>query len=629
MSSALAVLKEASRQALMQDNKFYTAPVYFFELRVPPELGAWGNSFLFPLALNPTDLSMDEPFAMEMQPTQGGGLYVEENGIVWRTLRIRGSTGFSPRPMNGDALLGCLPAPQRRSFGRSVYPIASMGISGQRHFQWLQDKVFRAYADLKADPSKSKGTELLFHNQKDDEHWLIKPQSFRMTRSKRVMYEYEIEMLVTAPGEAKEMKKSEDQGLFDSIKNVLRQVNNAINMVSGAISDITAVVEEIREIAMDVDTILDSCTRVAGALTDFANGVTALVNTPLAFVQSTIEAVEQTTAMFSAFENLGNAVTKLPDNIVNSFRQLQDGLEVSATIPAIYVVPPSVKMSGMLKRQQYSTNTSSAEFAATAAASLATLSAMSALGTGLMPGDAARSKVSPASGSTVPKYTSAREISIQDGDTLATLAARHLGDARLWKYIAVLNNLKPPFISNLAARDLANGGPLPGTLARGGTILIPSTMPAPTALTSLATYGVTPDQSTAAQLLGTDFALVSADGGQTYDIPIDVQGGSVDAQLVSGVPNLQQGLRTRLDVEEGQYVLYQRFGTKRIVGLGNKVADVESAKFRVQESIMSDPRIVNVMHVEFPTDHPDAFVTDITVEVLGFTQPTKIQVEVP
>jgi len=109
-----AVILEAVRQETNQDSDFYKKLIYYFELRIPPKVAPtpYMTTFLFPLALAPESYSLEEPFALEKTPTQGGGLFTEENGIIERMIRLRGTTGFKPRKLKGNAtkaLIGMTP----------------------------------------------------------------------------------------------------------------------------------------------------------------------------------------------------------------------------------------------------------------------------------------------------------------------------------------------------------------------------------------------------------------------------------------------------------------------------------------------------------------------------------------
>ena len=210
-------IQERARQETLQDSKFTTAPLYYFELRVPPEATTTGrgDSYIFPLALSPNALEMSEPFTVAEAESQGGGLYVHQNGIVRRNLKIKGTTGFAPKPYQGSGFAQIKAPDYGASYGRDVASklLVSDGVrafSGQRHFQFLQDVVFRKYADLVQDPVTAKGTALVFHNPKDDEHWVVVPKEFRMER-RRTIYDYDIDLLVVQKADSLDKDFSEEK----------------------------------------------------------------------------------------------------------------------------------------------------------------------------------------------------------------------------------------------------------------------------------------------------------------------------------------------------------------------------------------------------------------------------------
>ncbi len=90
-ASPIAILRENTRREAQDDSNFVKKLLYFFELRVPPEIAFEGaiTSFIFPLVLGPHTYTKGEPFTVSKTPTQGGGLFVEENGIIMRPINIK------------------------------------------------------------------------------------------------------------------------------------------------------------------------------------------------------------------------------------------------------------------------------------------------------------------------------------------------------------------------------------------------------------------------------------------------------------------------------------------------------------------------------------------------------------
>ena len=80
---------------------------------------------------------------------------------------------------------------------------------------------------------------------------------------------------------------------------------------------------------------------------------------------------------------------------------------------------------------------------------------------------------------TLPRYTGFREVTVLFGDSLPSIAAREMSDARRWLDLALANGLKSPYISEEG---------VPGTLRPGQPILIPTTEP-PTATDQVRSAG--------------------------------------------------------------------------------------------------------------------------------------------
>jgi len=654
--STIDYVREKVRQAKNADDLFLKRMLYFFELRIPASVGILGDTdFLFPLVIPPESYSLEEPFTIEATPTQGGGLYVEENGIVQRMIRLRGHTGFKPRNLNLPSSLGPVPAnlpPEKKSHSREL-PIVALGaLSGQRHFQYLQDSVFRTYADLKRDPAMAKDTSLIFHNPRDGEHWLVAPQRFSLDReaSSRFLYRYNIELLVLDKAEAVDEDFSEDKSLFDSLRDGLRAAKRAIDLITGAIQDVNALIGEIRNFVKDVAKIIDAVTAIIDAATDFVDGVTALIELPYTFLESTIQQVDAALNNINAFLELGDSAKSFPDMALNKLRQIGDGLEQLGQNPASWETPTEAAVR-QIRESQESRRSLSASRKQQALESTAptTFDEVRSLGTQLTPGDVQSAEGEYTVGSAVPKYTSARVVTIEQGDSLVSLAAKHLGDARLWQQIAILNGLKPPFVDKQASMPLvaavsegsdlsgeATGTdelPFAGALGVGSKILIPTNQRSALQMPVLPVQGVRADKGAEVQFLGSDLRLVAVSGlaGSSraqYDIAIDTDLGSTDAQLVQGIDNLVQMIIIRLLTEYGTDTLYKRVGIRRIAGTRFTDVDLETARYRIQEALGKDPRIAAVQKIIFsqPEGGEDQLFVDATVLIRGFTEPRKVSV---
>jgi hypothetical protein len=643
--SALNFTSERLRQMFTADDKFFKKMLMFFELKVPAEVGLFGTSYLFPLIVPPQSYTLEEPFTLESTPTQGGGLYIEENGIVQRMIRISGTTGFKPRRLpltaNGPQALFAV-SPEKRSHGRMLSSFVLLAISGQKHLQYLQDAVFRTYADLKRDPNTAEDTKLIFHIPKDDEHWLVAPQKFTIERSsaKATLYNYSIDLLVIDSAEAVDQNFSEDSWL-DAVKNVIHDIKKAIDLAQGAINDLTKIVGEIKGYVKNIAAIIDGVSGVIDAAKNFVSGVTELLESPLTVINSMAGVIESALSAYDTLEQSRDDIQKLPETVKQKFRDMEDAMDRISSHPEVTSPSTDTQNKKANKKTDPSGQIPLSERAS--ATTPTTLAEVRKLGTKATAGD-----VQSADGkSNVPKrqsptYRSGKRLSISKGDTLANLAATYLGDARKWQDLAVVNGLKPPFVNEQASLDLtkADESVLPGALGVSDKIIIPSTSKGPMQLPLLPVLGVKPWETLDVQLLGRDIALrlLSAEsrlGKPLYDIPIDVEGGGIDVKLVGGLDNLSQGLTNRLHTEKGTDTLYKRMGLERVVGLNIAPLDLETLRFRISQAIRQDGRIASVRKIVFPgldTDEEldssiplDAVVSDITAEVRGFTDSANVR----
>lgn len=630
--SPLKLVAERLRQDASQDYNFFKKMTYFFELRVPQEVAVGAiSTFLMPLIIPPESYSMEEPFTLEVTPTQGGGLYVEENGIVQRMIKLEGTTGFKPRFFPKGFVATGLLSPEKQSFSRVLPNFIVAELSGQKHFQYLQDAVFRTYADLKRDPATSEDTFLFFHNPKDDEHWLVAPQKFSLTRSadKPTLYRYSIELLVVDKAEVVDADFSEEKGLLDTIKGAVQMVKSGLDLAAGALNDLTALTAELTSLVKDFGKIVDGVTTIIDAASNFANGLSALIEAPYTLLESVNGLIDSAGEAVQAFEDLGTDITQVPETVKQKLKQMGDGLDRIGTHPEVFETPAQRKLRETRKSQELKTSVSRAALKeAEESTPPQSLTETAALGTKITPGDARSAKAELGIGRAVVQYTSAKQVALGQGDTLVNLAAKYLGDARLWQQIAVVNGLRPPFINDLASTPLDNDNPaLSGSLGRGAKILIPSFAKPPAQQPLLPVLGVRTEEEAEVHLLGADLKMVPAggrEGAVTYDLEVDRARGSVDVKTVKGVECITQSIRNRLLTERGSDILYKRLGLNRIVSLNITPVDLETARFRFRECMLQDPRIASVRRLVFESGTEgapvDGVVIDADVELKGFTQ---------
>lgn len=632
MVSPINYVREMDRQRFARDDRFYKKYLYFFELRVPPGKAAGVGAFWFPLAIPPESYSMETPFSVDKTQTQGGGLYVEEDGIVQRMIRLSGTTGFYPRRLpDTTATALTVLSPEKKSFSRQLQTNILHKISGQRHFHYLEDAVFNTYGDLKRDPATAEETKLLFHNLKDEQSWIVVPEVFSLKREARVLYRYDIQLAVVGPASEVLVDFSEDKTLFDEINDAAASVQHGIDLAQGALTDATALLSEIEGSIKNVAGIISNVGTIISAAGDFVSGVSDIIQTPFTFVTATADAIDEAIDIALTVIDAVEDVKALPDNTVQYFRRMSDGLDWIGMHPHLFALRANRQLEELKRLGELRLTISAERLAeAEAGSSPTTLQESANLGTRLTPGDAQSAEVTLRTGRAINEYTSTREYSLAVGDTLVSLAARFLGDARLWTHIAVVNNLKPPYVTQQAGVDLTSErSPFSGALGVGNRILIPSYDKPPENLPLLPTLGVRSEESAENHLLGVDVALeVSRQslGSPRYTIAVDTDKGSDGPKLIEGIENLSQGMLMRLSIEQGTDVLFKQVGLGRIVGTKFILTDQEAARSKMIESLTQDSRIASVRKIDFSDSTGDALVADIEAEVRGYTTQANVKV---
>lgn len=156
------------------------------------------------------------------------------------------------------------------------------------------------------------------------------------------------------------------------------------------------------------------------------------------------------------------------------------------------------------------------------------------------------------------------------GDDLPAIAARELGDANRWPELVWLNELVPPFITDI--EDLG----IPGVLTTGDLIRVPSPV------------GLETDEEDVGGVFERDCQLVNR---------LLQADGNGDLAVVSGSKNLVQQLRHRINTPRGQLRRHPGYGCL-VWGLLGKVGGPTAAALgarHVQAALKADYRVANVI----------------------------------
>lgn len=184
-----------------------------------------------------------------------------------------------------------------------------------------------------------------------------------------------------------------------------------------------------------------------------------------------------------------------------------------------------------------------------------------------------------------------RYADVQVGDSLRRISLRELGDASRWTELALLNDLRPPYVVD----DPNQAGPK--VLAAGDPIRLPAAV-------SLATVDTDPDA-----VFLRDLEL--AEG--------DLRAAHGDLALVGGVPNLRQALTLRLRTAKKELGFHPRYGclARTLVGRVTGPAADQLAAFYVRSALLEDDRIDRVASCVATVVGDAITVTAVAVPVSG------------
>jgi hypothetical protein len=622
-ASIVDILAEEARKEITGDTNYAKKGAYVFVLHGPPGEGPISpleSKAQFPLVLNPETFNYDCPFASELTALQEGGVVAEENGIVIGEITMTGTTGFKVRKPLGDTSFtsgdgefsGVLDAGGIAANTSTN----SLGVTGHMHFWRLFGRCFDGYSALKKNPQHAPKTWMEFHSLKDELHLKVVPRRFTLDRSNsrdRVTYRYNIALAVVGPASEQDITvPSPDEGLLQGMKNTINKVRNAVQSIQAAVDDVTAVIDEVRRSITNIAGILDDVGGILDAATDLVNGVKKFMDIPKVFINSASELVESAAG-------LAATVASFPADVAQSFREIGDGLDRLVTASRDHFREKFDEVGRKYERltdgpqegKDPARDARASTLSAAATSGKGRLSVTEGFGTGVRVGDVRRGRRDPIKSRSrlqPGRFRGFQERVVNDGDTLQSLAAKYMGDARDWGAIALANQLKAPYITT--------GPKLPGTLSRGDSIIIPiaETLANPDTLT---TGAASLSDSQAESLLGVDFESVRIDKN-TYGWAIDTAGGSVDVHKVRGVANLSQAIGARFRTEQGHNILYPQYGLPRLVGGRTAGDDFVNARYEARRQLLADARISRLVSLRFVARN-DALELVSSVQPIGFT----------
>lgn len=626
--SIIDVAREAARQQKTGDNKYMEVGSWVFILNGPASEGPLGplRKAQFPLPINPMSFQYTMPFSVELTPLQEGGVVTEENGIVIGEMTIEGTTGFKLRPIR-DTSAAAGDGEFTGELTKTINSPVNAGdeVSGQYAFWRLANRCFDGYSALKKDPKAAAKTSMELHISKDELHLEVVPREFTLKRDagrERVTYSYTIRLAIIGAAQAR-IFPSPDEGLLTKIKNTISRIRTGVQQMAATVDDVTAALDEISRTITSVAGILDDFKQVIDAHNDLLDGSKRFLATPRAFMVSLAEQVGAVAALSVNAESW-------PADVTQAFRSLGDDLDRLIVAGTQFHKPTWEDKVRAYENRSASGDPNIARrvFGSGGAVPDGATSGSDVLpGTGTTgskvadifgpsgtrPGDARRSLVlQSAARLNTQEYKGFQEIVVGQGDTLQSIAAKRTGRADKWLDLAILNDLKPPFITN---------NKMPGTLQPGSKIVVPVDTPTvnPDVITG---SGVAVGKSQMEEHLGQDFEMVQtkrANGRPSglFGWAIDTAGGSTDVRKVKGVKNYAQALEMRFRTERGFNILYPAIGLPKLVGQRGFQEKLADANFAARQQLLADKRTERVMGFRFRVVQDRVFI-DADVQPVGF-----------
>jgi hypothetical protein len=523
------------------------------------------------LVLNPRVYTLTEPFASTLTPTEDNTVVAEENGVIIREIVLEGTTGLKQKAE--DAL----------GRGGSIGTEAS----GVDHFYQLRD-VFREYSILKQDPARSPFIQMVFHDVKADDHFIVVPRAFETPRdasTSRMHLNYRITLAAIQqlppprpPGEDPLL------GELGSLGDTIKTITQAMHVSRSLLVEAIDLVELYRERIRDPELFFESAALSINAVHDFVDGVTVNIALGQEFHAASKDLVEDVE------EQLENDIDEPPDVQTRRegrrMRRLRKSMTESHQFRETFEPSLGDQQARFFAADRNLTDTDLAGNLAGAEQGTRTR-----LARGGGNGD----------GYDLGSFSGSNSETVEAGDTVDSIAARANvpRDA-----IVTLNNLKYPYIT-------AGGGP--GTLKPGDTILVPVRSSGTRIGAQPTDLYLTPDDI----LYGTDMALdeLLAQEG-VFDIAVDELHGGQDTQIVRGKNNVVQGVQITIGTEKGTTTFLSDLGMRPLVGTKGTVANMLLASLYLREAILSDSRIRGIDSTRIVLEG-DVLTQEITPQLIG------------
>jgi hypothetical protein len=554
-----------------------------------------GNHAEFFFRVPPKVNEISEPFATTIVATQNGGKYVESHGTIIRNIRIQGTTGLRPNKKSPSIipLLGISTA----AFEALIPPILNPGdmvkrskipddeITGFDDIIFLRN-LFRLYSALKQTDERAGRVIMVWRNAKDVDYWVVEPIDFKLIHnsSSPMTYEYQIQLRTLARADFSL------GAIEDPLDSILAR-RRFLSRLQGYSNDITRV---LTSIAGGIDRLdglgVAAVTAVLGPAVALTRGLLAIKESGSKFGSRTIRRAEELSA------NLDDALDKIFDAT-----QRTTTLSAGATPTSAQRFPLQDPLVRNLRRLQLTLARIITEKSLQDTVSARHIQLHSRIVRSYVTGGSSALTRRPPDTGGSPTFignrapaSAVRETTVRVGETIRDIAQRTTGNRGRWHDLALLNDLRAPYVANVASINV---------LGPGDVILYPvddsSGVEASTInLGDKSTQDINNQDEfrfgPIQQSYGRDLRLRSATVANDIDLTDLSVGQSGDISTIAGVPNVEQAMKLKFATERGELTVHPRYGSQ--FPIGSKASSVAFTAFQIDvaNTLRSDTRVQTI-----------------------------------
>ncbi len=538
----------------------------------------------------PQSYEISEPAATSIIATQDGGKFVESHGNIFKDIRLNGTVGLRPNPPSKELIQGLeantgislnVPSILQPKDNRGLDPEERTGFDEIIHLR----NMFRHYFDLKADPTMAAKTVMVWTYKKESETYIVEPINFTTSRdrSSPLSWRYNITF------------------------RTLGKMDDAFSFVPDKVSLFTAASTMWNTVVSVTEDITDALDAIADTIDLFANLPANIISTVIGVGTRVLVAAARLRNSWNSFGDTMERTTLLAaQRTIGDVRRLFDekyvpalkSYDLTGAVSASAIPDTSTLQNGSKGKARNALIKLQEGFS-----KLSSLDPLWESSKQLLVSDYAKAYLnsrgqesdsgSPLALKNIKIPTSGTEVAVAGGDTIRGLARRYLGDNARWKELAILNNLKYPYVSTVAgANVLTPGDKL--IIPRNGTVIDEATK-------GMVPNTTNPDSSSEAQSAivqkyGRDLVLVDTGSGTDLaDVKVSSRG---DLETIEGVPNVEQAMMIKFSTEQGELATHPSFGAKYPVGTKITMVKLQEFAINTRATFLQDNRIAQVIDVQ-------------------------------